>query len=108
MAEETVNVNPDGSTTFEGGEESTMPPVEDAGAEGGLPEAGGGGGRARAAGAGPCARESGSGYAGPSGHAGQCGAMAASARQTTSARKGLRRITPAQHSRSSHKNPVTS
>ncbi|KAL3906957.1 MAG: hypothetical protein SGILL_009067, partial [Bacillariaceae sp.] len=34
MAEETVNVNPDGSTTFEGnggagGEESTMPPVED-------------------------------------------------------------------------------
>ena len=36
MAEETVNVNPDGSTTFEGGEESTMPPVEDAGAEGGF------------------------------------------------------------------------
>jgi len=31
-----VNVNPDGSTTFEGGEESTMPPVEDAGAEGGF------------------------------------------------------------------------
>jgi hypothetical protein len=34
MAEETVNVNPDGSTTFEGGEESTMPPVGDAGTEG--------------------------------------------------------------------------
>jgi hypothetical protein len=33
MAEETVNVNPDGSTTFDGGE-STMPPVEDAGGEG--------------------------------------------------------------------------
>jgi hypothetical protein len=33
-AEETVNVNPDGSTTFEGGEESTMPPVEDQGEEG--------------------------------------------------------------------------
>eukprot|EP00980_Cylindrotheca_fusiformis_P007530 scaffold1561_cov129-Cylindrotheca_fusiformis.AAC.22 len=33
MAEETVNVNPDGSTTFEG-EESTMPPAEDAGGEG--------------------------------------------------------------------------
>jgi len=30
MAEETVNINPDGSTTFEG-QESTMPPVEDAG-----------------------------------------------------------------------------
>lgn len=29
-----MNVNPDGSTTFEGGEESTMPPVEDAGSEG--------------------------------------------------------------------------
>ena len=39
MAEETVNVNPDGSTTFDGdagygGEESTMPPVMDD-AEGG-------------------------------------------------------------------------
>jgi hypothetical protein len=38
MAEETVNVNPDGSTTFEGsggatGEESTMPPVTDPGME---------------------------------------------------------------------------
>lgn len=33
MDEETVNVNPDGSTTFEGGE-STMPPVEDAGEAG--------------------------------------------------------------------------
>lgn len=31
MAEETVNINPDGSTTFEGQEESTMPPMEDAG-----------------------------------------------------------------------------
>jgi len=31
MAEETVNINPDGSTTFEGHEESTMPPVEDSG-----------------------------------------------------------------------------
>lgn len=30
MVEETVNINPDGSTTFEGGE-STMPPAEDAG-----------------------------------------------------------------------------
>jgi cbb3-type cytochrome oxidase subunit 3 len=33
MAEETVNVNPDGSTTFEGsaagGDESTMPPVDE-------------------------------------------------------------------------------
>jgi hypothetical protein len=35
-AEETVNVNPDGSTTFEGGEESTMPPVEDQGSEEGI------------------------------------------------------------------------
>lgn len=36
MAEETVNVNPDGSTTFDGaaGDESTMPPADDAGAEG--------------------------------------------------------------------------
>ena len=33
MAEE-VKVDPDGSTTFEGGEESTMPPVEDAGEDG--------------------------------------------------------------------------
>ena len=32
MAEE-VKVDPDGSTTFEGGEESTMPPVEDGGEE---------------------------------------------------------------------------
>jgi hypothetical protein len=41
MAEETVNVNPDGSTTFEGGagEESTMPPVEDAGADGAFEKA---------------------------------------------------------------------
>jgi cbb3-type cytochrome oxidase subunit 3 len=36
MAEETVNINPDGSTTFEGGsaaggEESTMPPVAEPG-----------------------------------------------------------------------------
>ena len=33
MSEETVNVNPDGSTTFEGaaGGESTMPPMDDAG-----------------------------------------------------------------------------
>jgi hypothetical protein len=40
MAEETVNVNPDGSTTFESdaGEESTMPPVEDAGADGAFDE----------------------------------------------------------------------
>jgi hypothetical protein len=36
MAEETVNVNPDGSTTFEGSEESTMPPMEDAGSEEGV------------------------------------------------------------------------
>lgn len=41
MAEETVNINPDGSTTFEGdaaggGEESTMPPVE--GADPGMDE----------------------------------------------------------------------
>lgn len=33
MAEETVNINPDGSTTFES-EGSTMPPVEDTGGEG--------------------------------------------------------------------------
>jgi hypothetical protein len=33
MAEETVNVNPDGSTTFEGSEGSTMPPIDDAGSE---------------------------------------------------------------------------
>ena len=40
MAEETVNVNPDGSTTFEGaGDESTMPPVEDAGADGAFEKA---------------------------------------------------------------------
>lgn len=32
MVEETVNINPDGSTTFEGGE-STVPPPEDAGGE---------------------------------------------------------------------------
>eukprot|EP00429_Kryptoperidinium_foliaceum_P064744 CAMPEP_0176058710 /NCGR_PEP_ID=MMETSP0120_2-20121206/29254_1 /TAXON_ID=160619 /ORGANISM="Kryptoperidinium foliaceum, Strain CCMP 1326" /LENGTH=294 /DNA_ID=CAMNT_0017392241 /DNA_START=88 /DNA_END=972 /DNA_ORIENTATION=+ len=32
MSEETVNINPDGSTTFEGAEETTMPPAEDAGA----------------------------------------------------------------------------
>jgi hypothetical protein len=33
MSEETVNVNPDGRTTFEGGAggESTMPPMDDAG-----------------------------------------------------------------------------
>lgn len=41
MAEETVNVNPDGSTTFGGGtgEESTMPPVEDAGTDGAFEQA---------------------------------------------------------------------
>lgn len=35
MSEETVNVNPDGSTTFESGagDESTMPPMGDAGAD---------------------------------------------------------------------------
>lgn len=35
MSEETVNVNPDGSTTFENGagEEFTMPPMGDEGAE---------------------------------------------------------------------------
>lgn len=37
MAEE-VKVDPDGSTTFEGGEESTMPPVEDAGEGAGFEE----------------------------------------------------------------------
>lgn len=35
MAEEHVNINPDGSTTFEGQEESTMPPtMDDAGDSG--------------------------------------------------------------------------
>lgn len=38
MAEETVNVNPDGSTEF-GGEDSTMPPMEDAGANESFEEA---------------------------------------------------------------------
>jgi len=42
MAEETVNVNPDGSTEFGGGgagEESTMPPMEDAGTDEAFKEA---------------------------------------------------------------------
>ena len=31
MAEETVNINPDGSQTFEGGEDATMPPAAEEG-----------------------------------------------------------------------------